>query len=107
MDNRDIPPSSMPLLKYFIITIFSLIALTQLSGILVAGRGGVAGSFGIRSMTHDCIGVRISAEKAVELLPEGEIEFHFLLFHFRYSVSSEFADSGRVFCIGQDIWFGE
>jgi hypothetical protein len=61
MDNRDIPPSSKPLLKTFIITIFSLIALTQLSGILVAGRGGVAGSFGIRFMTHDCIGLRIGA----------------------------------------------
>ena len=107
MDNRDRPPSSKPLLKTFIIAIFSLVALTQLSGILVARRGGVAGSFGIRSMTHDCIGVRISTEKAIEILPEGEIEFHFLLFHFRYSVSSEFADSDRVFCIGQDVWFGE
>lgn len=74
---------------------------------LVAGRGGVAGSFGIRSMTHDCIGFRIGAEKAIELLPEGDFEFHFLLFHFRYSVLYEFADSDRVFCIGQDIWFGE
>ena len=107
MDNRDSLPSSMLLLKYFIITIIGLIALTQLSGMLVAVRGGVAGSFGIRAMTHDCIGVRISTEKAIELFPEGEFEFHFLLFQFRYSVSSEFADSDRVFCIGQDIWFGE
>ncbi len=107
MDNHDSSPSSKLLLKYFIITIFSLIALTQLSGMLVAGRGGVAGSFGIRAMTHDCIGLRISTEKAIELFPEGEIEFHFLLFHFRYSVSSEFADSDQLFCIGQDIWFGE
>ncbi len=107
MDTPDRPPSAKIFLKYFIITIFSLMALTQLSGILVAGRGGVAGSFGIRTMTHDCIGVRISTDKAIELFPEGEIEFHFLLFHFRYSVSSEFADSDRVFCIGQDIWFGE
>lgn len=74
---------------------------------LVVGRGGVAGSFGIRTMTHDCIGLRIDAKKATELLPEGDFEFHFLLFHFRYSVSSEFTDSDRVFCIGQDIWFGE
>jgi len=81
MDNRDRPPSSKPLLKTFIIVIFSLIALTQLSGMLVAGRGGVAGSFGIRSMTHDCIGERISTEEAIELFPEGEIEFHFQLFH--------------------------
>ncbi|NOR89179.1 MAG: hypothetical protein GQ524_02905 [Anaerolineales bacterium] len=107
MANRDSPPSSKLLLKYFIITILSLLALTQLSGTLVAGRGAVAGSFGIRAMNHDCIGLRISTEKAIELFPEGEIEFHFLLFHFRYSVSSEFVDSDRVFCIGQDIWFGE
>lgn len=94
-------------MKYFIITIFSLVALTQLSGILVAGRGGVAGSFGIRSMTHDCIGLRIGAEKAAELLPEGDFEFHFLLFHFRYSVSSKIVDLDRVYCLGQDIWFGK
>ncbi len=81
MDNRDRPPSSKLLLKTFIITIFSLLAFTQMTGMLVAGRGAVAGSFGIRAMTHDCIGLRISAEKAKELFPEGEIEFHFLLFH--------------------------
>ncbi len=107
MGNRKGSPLSKLLLKIFIITIFSLIALTQLSGMLVAGRGGVAGSFGIRPMTHDCIGLRIGAERTTELLPEGDFEFHFLLFHFRYSVLSEFADSDRVFCIGQDIWFGE
>ena len=107
MDKRDSPPSSKLLLKIILIAIFSLLALTQLSGMLVAGRGGVAGSFGIRSMTHDCIGVRISTEEAIELFPEGEIEFHFLLFDFRYSVSSGLADSDREVCIGQDIWFGE
>ncbi|MEA1978808.1 MAG: hypothetical protein U9N80_13030 [Chloroflexota bacterium] len=107
MDNRGNIPSSKLFLKTLIITILSLTALTQLSGILVAGRGGVAGSFGIRSMTHDCIGLRVRTEKALENFPEGETEFHFLLFHFRYSVSSDFADSERVFCIGQDIWFGE
>ncbi len=58
-------------------------------------------------MTHDCIGLRISTEKAIDLFPKGEIEFHFLSFHFRYSAPSEFADSDRAFCIGQDIWFGE
>jgi hypothetical protein len=81
MDNRDRSPFSKLLLKTFIITIFSLLAFTQMTGMLVAGRGAVAGSFGIRAMTHDCIGLRISAEKAKELFPEGEIEFHFLLFH--------------------------
>ncbi len=105
MDHRKDSPDSKPPLKYFIIIIFSLVALTQLSGILVAGRGGVAGSFGIH--VHDCIGLRIGAEKATELLPEGDFEFHFLLFHFRYSVSSKIVDSDRVYCLGQDIWFGE
>lgn len=107
MGNRKNSPVSKLILKIFTITIFSLIALTQLSGMLVAVRGGVAGSFGIRAMTHDCIGLRIGAEKAIELLPEGNFQFHFLLFHFHYSVSSEFADSDRVFCVGHDIWFGE
>ncbi len=106
MDTPDRPPSAKLFLKYFFTIIFSLMALTQLSAILVARRGGVAGSFGIRSMTHDCIGLRVSAERAVELFPEGEIEFLFLLFQFRYSVPSEFSDSDRVFCIGQDLWFG-
>ena len=107
MGNSKDSPLSKQILKILIITVFSLLALTQLSWLLVAGRGGVAGSFGIRSMTHDCIGLRIGAEKATELLPEGDSEFHFLLFHFRYSVSSESADSDQVICIGQDIWFGE
>jgi hypothetical protein len=109
MVNGDNPRLSKLPLKYFTSTIFSLIVLTQVSGILIAGRGVVAGSFGIRSMTQDGIGLHISPGKAIELFPEGEgeIEFHFQLFHFRYAVSSEFTDSDPVFCVGQDIWFGE
>lgn len=107
MDNPNGIPPSKRLQKYFIITILSLIVLTQLSGMLVAARGGVAGSFGIRLMTHDCIGLRIAAEQVTELLPEGDLEFHFLLFHFRYAVPTDFADAEQVFCVGQDIWFGE
>jgi hypothetical protein len=106
MESGDNPPLSKLLLQYLIITIINLIVLTQVSGILIAGRGGVAGSFGIRSMTHDCIGLLISPEKAIEPFPEGEIEFYFLLFHFVYSVSSELPDSDQVFC-KQDSWFGE
>ena len=107
MENRKSQPVSRWGLKIFAITIISLIALTQVSGILVALRGGVAGSFGIRPRSHECIGFRISPELVAKSLPEGDFEFHFLLFHFRYAVSNEFSDPQRVYCIGQDVWFGE
>jgi hypothetical protein len=77
-----------------------ILALTQLQPWIVARAGGVAGSFGVRSMTHECLG--ISYENGI--FPPGEMEFTFLRFHFRYSVSESLS---RPLCVGQDIWYGE
>lgn len=73
----------------------------------VSARGGIARSFGVRLISHDCLGLMIEAKRAVEIFPEGELEFKFVRFHFRYYVSSDYADSTRSICIGQDIWYGE
>jgi hypothetical protein len=93
--------------KYVILGIIILILLSQMSPVLVSASGGIAGSFGVRLISHDCLGLRIEAKKAVEILPEGDLEFRLIGFHFRYFVSSDYADSSRLIYIGQDIWFGE
>lgn len=87
--------------------IIILFLLSQMSPVLVRASGGIAGSFGVRLISHDCLGLRIEAKKAMEILPEGDLEFRLIGFHFRYFVSSDYADSSRLICIGQDIWFGE
>ena len=79
---------------------FVSLALTQLQPWIVARAGGVAGSFGVRSMTHACLG--ITYENGI--FPPGEMQFTFLRFHFRYSVPESLA---RPLCVGQDIWYGE
>lgn len=95
------------LLKRFLCGVAVIILVSQLSYLLVAANGGVAGSFGVRQMSHRCIGWQMDSKKAMEVLPEGDIEFRLLLFHFRYSVLSDNDYSNRVYCIGQDIWYGE
>jgi hypothetical protein len=87
------------LLFFFLIAVV-ILALTQLQPWVVARTGGVAGSFGVRSMTHACLG--ITNEDG--MFPPGEMEFMFIRFHFRYSVSE---NPSRPLCVGQDIWYGE
>jgi len=79
---------------------FVILALTQLQPWIVERAGGVAGSFGVRPITHDCLG--ITYENG--FFPPGEMDFTFMQFHFRYFVT---ADLSRPLCIGQDIWYGE
>lgn len=72
--------------------------------VIVESVGGVAGSFGVRPVSHDCLGY-VYLPNRIGVFPFGEIEFRMIKFHFRYSVPD--ADDSRPLCIGQDIWYGE
>lgn len=80
---------------------FALFLFMQLQPALIRSAGGVAGSFGVRPVSHQCFGLAVTEN---ERLPAGEFEFTMVLFHFRYSVSHE---DERSLCIGQDVWYGE
>ena len=93
-----------------IFTIFSvfvvILLLTQLQSALIAARHGVAGSFGFRPSTHNCIGWVAPADRFA-WLPYTTSEFHLGAFHFRYSFTEENFESKTQMCLGQDIWYGE
>jgi hypothetical protein len=80
--------------------------LSQFQVILIHNRGAVGGSFGLRPISHDCIGWSAPVER-LDWLPNRDVEFHLGLFHFRYSSTDENVDSGTPMCLGQDIWYGE
>ena len=80
---------------------FVLFLVTQLQPALIRSAGGVAGSFGVRPVSHQCFGLVVTEN---DHFPSGEFEFTMVLFHFRYSISHE---DERSLCIGQDIWYGE
>jgi hypothetical protein len=82
----------------FIILLFVL--FSQLSPVLVTGCGGIAGTFGIRPISQDCIGALIKVDTAIKIFPKGDIEFKLIFFHFRYYMPSELEDP---ICVGQDI----
>ena len=85
-----------------ILTVVSAVfLLVQLQPAMVRSVGGVAGSFGVRPVSHQCFGLVIAKN---DYLPPDEIEFTMILFHFRYSISHE---DERPLCMGQDIWYGE
>ena len=88
------------------ITIVALI-LPSILQLLVCLFSGGCGSFGLRPATHLCIGVEIDSEKAIRRLPNADIDFHILFFHFGYKVDEKYLDRSEGFCLGQDIWYGE
>lgn len=79
----------------------AMFLLTQLQPAIIHSTGGVAGSFGVRPVSHRCLGFVVADN---DYFPSGEIEFTMFLFHFRYSISHE---DERPLCVGQDIWYGE
>lgn len=76
------------------------VCLTQLQPWVTERMGGVDGSFGVRPVSHACLGFTYKNG----FFPRGEADFTFQRFHFRYSVAE---DVSRSLCIGQDIWYGE
>jgi hypothetical protein len=79
-------------------------AATQFQVTLVRGLGAVNGSFGLRPLSHDCLGLEIAGEK-LAWLPDGEWDARIILFTLRYALPAD--PSGRTYCLGQDLWYGE
>ena len=65
----------------------------------------VASSFGIRSRSHQCLGIVVSDEIALQVFPRGEFGFRFLGKRYTYILSDNRMHCDV--CIGQDIWYGE
>ena len=84
-----------------------LLLLSQLQPRLLDARGAVDGSFGLRPVTHDCLGRRLSAGWVARWLPVADVGFRLGRFHFRYGVRPPEAGEARDYCLGQDIWYGE
>jgi hypothetical protein len=70
-------------------------------------NSAVDGSFGLRPISHKCLGVTLEGPQRPSVLPEGDVEFELGLFHFRYFVSEEIGLGETPMCLGQDLWFGE
>ena len=83
-----------------------ILILLQLQPAIIHARRGVAGSFGFRPVTHDCIGWIGSADR-VSWMPYADFEFHLGWFHYRYSYTQDDLAYGVKMCMGQDIWFGD
>ena len=88
--------------KYLLLLIALIVIIIIAIHILQSFLMGA--SFGLRPMTHDCIGLEISSETAVNIFPDGNFGFTFP-FHFRYFIPQDISE--QVFCLGQDVWHGE
>ncbi|MCJ7707827.1 MAG: hypothetical protein MUO38_09445 [Anaerolineales bacterium] len=95
------------LLEYLILALVVALVLSQLQPLLIRAAGGVSGSFGVRPLSHRCLGVTLEGAGDVSPLPVGNLEFQLGLFHFRYSLSEEDKLGNRPICMGQDVWHGE
>ena len=82
-----------------------LFVLTQLQLVILHSLGAVDGSFGLRPMTHQCLGLKISGETVARVFPAAEAGTRLGNFSVRYAVGPEAGE--RTYCLGQDIWFGE
>ena len=80
-------------------------ATTQLQPWLLHRLGAVDGSFGVRPMSHDCLGLKTEAA-ALSGLPFADIRFRVGLFSVRYWVRDGASPAMR-YCLGQDVWYGE
>jgi hypothetical protein len=95
------------LIKYLLITLIAVLGLSQLQPLYLRSTGAVDGTFGIRPMSHKCLGLILGVNRDLSLLPIGQVEFHIGLFHYRYAITEENKSGERPICLGQDLWFGE
>jgi len=91
------------LLTFRAIAIF----LSQLQPFMVKAAGAVDGTFGVRPITHKCLGITHKASEGYSWPPVGDLEFNLWLFQFRYTVSENDKSGHRLMCTGHDLWFGE
>ena len=84
----------------------AILLVLQLQPLVIRARHGVAGSFGLRPVTHDCLGWMSTAQN-LSWPPFADFEFHLGYFHFRYAFTRDSFLSDVQMCIGQDIWDGE
>ncbi|NTW09545.1 MAG: hypothetical protein HGA28_08265 [Anaerolineaceae bacterium] len=95
------------LIKNLIIVFVIALVLSQLQPLLLRSVGAVNGSFGLRPISHKCLGVTLGGPQRTSALPDGDVEFELGLFLFRYFVREEDKLGERPMCLGQDLWFGE
>ena len=94
-------------IKFLLIVVVVVLILSQFQPLLLRSVGAIDGTFGIRPISHKCLGLTLEAEQSISQLPLGDVELHLGLFHFRYVVSEEDSSRQRPICVGQDLWFGE
>ncbi|MFZ5857150.1 MAG: hypothetical protein ACOYZ6_09975 [Chloroflexota bacterium] len=94
------------LLLYLLLgSILLCLIATQLQPVLLRTLDAVDGSFGLRPMTHQCAGLRLTGGAVSARFPSADWEGTIGFFHVRYFVTRDAMD--RDFCLGQDVWFGE
>lgn len=99
------------LTKSFFIVLLTFLAiaifLSQLQPFIVKAAGAVDGTFGVRPISHECLGNTQEASEG-DIWPQvGDVEFKLWLFQFHYTVSENDKTGHRLMCTGQDLWFGE
>jgi len=136
-------PLAIPLLVAIFMA--ACLASTQLQPALLKGLHA-AGSFGLRPMSHQCIGLKVMGESitrppaaakctadlrsalpstygrhcqirfarprqmlpgnTIDWLPAGKYRFTIGRFLIRYRVEEQVRPE-RIYCLGQDVWYGE
>ena len=91
------------LLTFLAIVIF----LSQLQPFIVKAARGVDGTFGVRPISHKCLGITHEASEEAIWPPTGDVEFNLWLFQFQYNVTEYDKSGHNLMCTGQDLWFGE
>lgn len=80
-------------------------ASTQLQPVVLRSIGAVDGSFGVRPMSHQCVGLRVDGA-LLGWWPAADVRFSVGRFSIRYWVDEDLLPE-RPYCLGQDVWFGE
>jgi hypothetical protein len=93
------------LIPWLVLLLLACAASTQLQPVLLRSLGAVDGSFGLRPVSHTCVGLQVDG-KTLGWLPAADIRFKVWNFSFRYWVDESISPQ-RPTCLGQDIWFGE
>jgi hypothetical protein len=66
--------------------------------------GSIGGNFGLRPRSHACFGLALNPGLVRNLFIPGDISFKFLFSYYEYHVDYK---NSEVYCLGQDIWYGE